>query len=112
MQRIRSVLWFTCKTVLIVSLLVGSYLGGKECLRRFLWENPDYYLAEVRLTTDGTLTHEQVRTTANMELGKNIFTIDIAKAREALDAMPQVESVELQRLPPATLQPKRLKSMS
>ena len=105
-QRIRSVLWFTCKTVLLISLIVGAYLGGKECLRRFLWENPDYYLAEVRVTSDGTLTHEQVRTTANIELGKNIFTIDIAKAREALDALPQVESVELQRVLPNRIEVK------
>ncbi|MEO7319222.1 MAG: FtsQ-type POTRA domain-containing protein [Chthoniobacteraceae bacterium] len=99
-QRIRSVFLFVCKTVLFVGLIGGAYLGGKECLRRFLWENPDYFLAEVRLSTDGTLTHEQVRTTANMEIGRNIFTIDIAKAREALDAMPQVESVELHRVLP------------
>ena len=99
-QRIRAVCLFVCKTVLFVSLIVGAYLGGKECLRRFLWENPDYYLAFVNVSTDGTLTHEQVRTTANIEIGRNIFTIDIAKAREELDAMPQVESVELQRVLP------------
>lgn len=105
-QNIRAALLFTSKAVLIVGLIVGSYLGGKECLRRFLWENPDYYLAVFNVTTDGTLTHEQVRTTANIELGRNIFTVDIAKAREALDAMPQVESVELQRVLPNRIEVK------
>ena len=105
-QRIRAVLLFTCKAVLIVGVIVGSYLGGKECLRRFLWENPDYFLAHVNVNTDGTLTKQQVRTTANLELGKNIFTIDIAKAREAIDAMPQVESVELQRVLPNRIEVK------
>ena len=99
-QRFRAVLTFSAKTVLILGLIVGSYLSGKECLRRFLWENPDYYLAELHLNTNGTLTHEQVRTTSKIELGRNIFTVDLAKAREALDAMPQVESVELQRVLP------------
>ena len=99
-QRIRAVLFFTCKVVLIVSVLVGAYIGGKECLRRFLWENPDYFIAELRLNTDGTLTHELVRTTTNIEIGRNIFTIDLGKAREALDALPQVEHVELQRVLP------------
>lgn len=105
-QRIRAVLLFTCKAVLIVSVIVGSYLGGKECLRRFLWENPDYFLVHVNVNTDGTLTDKQVCTTANLELGKNIFTIDIAKAREAIDAMPQVESVELQRVLPNRIEVK------
>ncbi len=99
-KRIRSVLHFAFKTVLIVGLVLGAYVGGKECLRRFLWENPDYFLAELRLHTDGTLTHEQVRTTSEIELGLNIFTIDLAKAREKLDALPQVERVELQRFLP------------
>ena len=105
-QRLRAVMMFSCKAVLLVSVIVGAYLGGKECLRRFLWENPDYYLAFVNVNTDGTLTHEQVRTTANIELGQNIFTIDIAKAREAIDAMPQVESVELQRVLPNRIEVK------
>lgn len=100
MQRIRAIVLFSCKAVLLIGLIAGSYLGGKECLRRFLWENPDYYLAEVRVSTDGTLSHEQVRTTAKIEVGRNIFTIDLAKAREELDRLPQVERVELQRVLP------------
>ena len=99
-QRIRAVVWFACKAVLAVVIIVGSYVGGRECLRRFLWENPDYYLAELRVSSDGTLTHEQVRTTSKIELGRNIFTIDLAKAREELDRLPQVERVELQRVLP------------
>ncbi len=99
-QRFRAVMLFACKTMLLVGAIVGLYLGGKECLRRFLWENPDYFLGEMRLQTDGTLTHEQVRTTAGIELGRNIFRIDLAKARESLDKLPQVERVELQRVLP------------
>lgn len=106
LQRIRAIMFFTCKTILIVSVIVGAYLGGKECLRRFLWENPDYFLADMKLTTDGTLTHEQVRTVGNIVIGQNIFTIDIAKAREAIDAMPQVQSVELQRVLPNLIEVK------
>ncbi len=100
MQRLRAVFFFTFRLLLIVGLVTGAYLGGKECLRRFLWENPDYFLAELRLNTDGALTHEQVRTTAGIEIGRNIFTVDLAAAREALDKLPQVERVTLQRVLP------------
>ncbi len=99
-QRFRAVLAFAFKTILVVGLIVGAYLGGKECLRRFLWENPDYYLSEIRVVTDGTLTLEQVRTATGIVEGKNIFTVDLAKGREALDRLPQVERVELQRVLP------------
>ena len=99
-QRFKAVLAFVCKTILVVGFFVGAYLGGKECLRRFLWENPDYYLAEIRVVTDGPLTLEQVRTATGIVEGVNIFTVDLAKGREALDRLPQVERVELQRVLP------------
>ena len=99
-QRFRAVFAFVCKTVLIVGIGVGLYLGGKEGLRRFLWENPDYYLSEIRPLTDGTLTVEQVCNTTGIVLGRNIFTVDLAKAREALDKLPQIERVELRRVLP------------
>ncbi len=99
-QRFKAVLAFVCKTILVVGFFVGAYLGGKECLRRFLWENPDYYLAEIRVVTDGPLTLEQVRAATGIREGINIFTVDLAKGREALDRLPQVERVELQRMLP------------
>ena len=99
-QRFKAVLAFVCKTILVVGFVVGIYLGGKEGLRRFLWENPDYYLSEIRVVTDGTLTLEQVRTATGIVEGRNIFTVDLAKGREALDRLPQVERVELQRVLP------------
>ncbi len=99
-QRNRAVLAFVCKTILVVGLCVGAYVGGKEGLRRFLWENPDYFLTDVRVATDGALTREQILGTANVIEGRNIFTVDLAKARAALDALPQVERAEIQRVLP------------
>ena len=103
-QRVRAVFAFVCKTVLIVGIGAGLYLGGKECLRRFLWENPDYYLSDIRVLTDGTLTDEQVRDTSGIVVGSNIFTVDLAKAREALDRLPQIERVELRRVLPSRIE--------
>ena len=38
----------------------ASWYGGREALRRFFWQNPDYNLAEVAIHTDGSLTREQI----------------------------------------------------
>jgi cell division septal protein FtsQ len=96
-QRTRRIFSVVCKTILVIGLLVGAYVGGKEGLRRFLWENPDYFLTEVRVPTEGALTREQILTTSGIVLGRNIFSIDLAHAREALDKLPQVERVEVRR---------------
>lgn len=99
-QRNRAILFFTLKIVLLLGVLVGLYIGGKEGLRRFVWENPDLVLTDVRVVTDGALTREQIVTASTIIEGKNILTIDLTKAREALDQLPQVERAEIQRTLP------------
>ena len=48
-QRNRAVIiGFVCKALLLVGLCVGAWVGGKELLRRYLWENPDYFLSDIR----------------------------------------------------------------
>lgn len=99
-RRFRAVSGFIFKTVFFVGLIVGGWVGGKEALRRFVWENPDYYLREINFSTDGALTREQVLTASGITEGRNIFTVDMAAARTAIEKMPQVESAVLQRVLP------------
>lgn len=99
-RRFRAVSGFILKTVFLVGLCVGAWFGGKEALRRFVWENPDYYLRDINFATDGALTREQVLTTANIVEGRNIFMVDLGHAREAIEKMPQVESAVVQRVLP------------
>jgi cell division protein FtsQ len=102
-QRNRAILGFTCKLLLLSSLIAGAYIGSREALRVYLWENPDYFLSDIRVTTNGALTREQILTTAGIVEGKNIFEIDLDQARAALDQLPQVERVELQRVLPSRI---------
>ena len=102
-MRNRAIFAFVCKTILFVSCAVGAWIGGKELLRRFLWENPDYVLTDVRVTTDGALTREQILDAAQIVEGRNIFTFNITKARSELDTLPQVERAEIQRVLPSRI---------
>jgi len=99
-RRFRTVSGFIFKTIVFVGLGVGAWVGGKEALRRFVWENPDYYLREINFSTDGALTREQVVTAANIVEDRNIFTVDLGHARAAIEAMPQVETAVVQRVLP------------
>jgi cell division septal protein FtsQ len=96
-RRARAVGGFVCKFVLVVGLGAGTWIGGKEALRRFVWENPDYFLRDIGFTTDGALTREQVLSTAGLVEGRNIFTVDLGQARAAIEQLPQVESAVMQR---------------
>lgn len=96
-RRWRSISGFVFKLILFAGIVTGAWIGGKEALRRFVWENPDYFLHEINFTTDGALTREQVLTVAGIVEDRNIFTVDLAQARATIEQMPQVESAVVQR---------------
>lgn len=98
--RNKAILVLSLKFLLVVSLVVGCYFGGKEALRRLFWENPDYFLTDVRVSTDGALTREQILTTAGIVEGRNILAIDLSKAQEALTKLPQIDRIDIQRVMP------------
>lgn len=99
-RRNKAILRVAFKLILFGSLIAGAWIGGKEAMRRFVWENPDYFLRDVRVTTDGALTREQILAAAEIVEGTNIFLVDLTKAREGVEKLPQVESAEIQRLLP------------
>ncbi len=99
-RRKRIALFTVCKFVFWVALIIGTVVGGKEALRRFVWQNPDYALAEIIYRTDGTLLREDALNTAQLVEGVNIFKVDISGARARIAAMPQVDRVEVRRLFP------------
>lgn len=99
-QRNRKLLsWFS--GLLLVFSTIGVVLwGGREALRRFVWENPEYRVADVRIETDGALGRGEVLEAANIAIGVNIFSINIADARRSLLVLPQVETAEITRTLP------------
>ena len=97
-QRNRTVLVWTCKTLLAMALVGGAVYGVREGVSRMFLKNPEYNVAAVEITDDGpALTREVILSTAGLRLGQNIFSVSLSKAREALIALPQVERVDLQR---------------
>ena len=102
-QRNRKVLMFLCKIILLASVIGGIYYGGRECLNRFLWKNPDYNLATIEINDDGTLSREQILNATGIVEGTNIFSINLSKAREHLSELPQVEHADLERILPGKI---------
>lgn len=91
------------KVLMLVSALAVAAFGGRTLINRLIWQNPTYALADIRVTTDGLLTRAQILEIIEIEEGRNIFTVDVKKARAALDVLPQVERVEIRRVLPDRL---------
>lgn len=102
-QRNRLVTKLFFSVVVVAGLTAGAVIGGKHALSRFLWNNPDYRIAEVDVSTDGTLPREEVMRAAGISEGANIFSIKLSTARERLEHLPQIERAELKRVLPNRL---------
>jgi cell division protein FtsQ len=102
--RNRTIFMFCCKMVLWTSVVSGVCFGGREAFRRFFWENPDLFLKEIRVSTDGSLTREQLLLHAELSEGRNIFSVDPTLVRSRIALLPQVERVEVQRILPDRLE--------
>jgi cell division protein FtsQ len=99
-QRVRKALAVTFKLIVLGAVLAGLWIGAREGTQRFFWENKALFLTDIRVQRDGTLTREQIISTAGIVVGENIFKTDLSAARKALDRLPQVERVEMQRTLP------------
>jgi cell division protein FtsQ len=100
-QRNRFILAWSCRILLAAATVGAVVYGVREGMRRMFWENPEYRLATVELNDDGKgLTREMIMEKAGIQLGQNLFSFSLTKAREAISTMPQVERVELRRVMP------------
>lgn len=90
-------------TFLAVVVLAGAVVGAWYVKDRFFLENPHYNLQDLEVKTDGTLPQDTIVKTAGLQPGVNLFKLDLAEAARRLEALPQVESVRLQRSFPSTV---------
>ncbi|HEV7403908.1 MAG TPA: FtsQ-type POTRA domain-containing protein [Chthoniobacteraceae bacterium] len=95
--RFKAVSWFLFKFIVFSAVCAGLWFGGREGFRRYVWENPYFFLNETQVHTDGTLTREQILVAAGVTDTMNFFQLNLDKVRGALEALPQVEHVELDR---------------
>ncbi len=98
--RNRRVLVLLAKVVLAVALCAGVYLGAREALRRFFFDNPDYRLSTLGVQTDGTLLRDQVLKVAQLSEGLNIFSVNLAQVHDRLQRLPQIDEVQVERRMP------------
>ena len=92
--------WRLVKVCALVALLGGIGYGSTVGWKKFFWQNPDYALTDITFATDGTLTRDQARAVAKIKPGANIYSYKTGPIRDALLALPQVESVEVVRYLP------------
>lgn len=100
-KRNQRLLVVSCKLMLLFAALGGMVYGVRVGMDHFFWENPEYDLSVVELRNDGAiLTREMVMESARLEMGTNVFSINLAGVREAISRLPEVREVDVRRVLP------------
>jgi cell division septal protein FtsQ len=102
-HRIRNALALVSRVTLVALVCGAVYVGAREAARRLFFENPDYQLKTIELQTDGTLQREQVLKAADLREGENIFSVNLARVRDRIQELPQIDDVEVIRKMPSEI---------
>jgi len=94
------VLWKMLVFLLVVIVLA---VGGRLALGKFLFRNTEYALQHLESHLDGVMKPEELVSLTGFEEGKNLFLLDLDLARRKLAALPEVRSVNLERILPDTI---------
>jgi cell division septal protein FtsQ len=89
--------------LILLSLLGAGLFGAQRLLNSLFFNNPDYAVHSVEVTSDGDLGRDVVLRAAQIEDGSNIFSINLSAVEDRLRSLPQVEEVDVQRLLPDKL---------
>jgi cell division protein FtsQ len=97
-------IFFLFSVLLIVgSSIAGVVFGAKRALNAWFFENPDYAVRNIDVTTDGKLNRDAILKTAEISEGVNIFQVNLLQLQERLRSLPQVEESRVQRVLPNKL---------
>ncbi len=102
-HRNKRILVAVSKILLCVAFIWGGVYGLRYGAKRFFFENPDYRLTKIEVRTDGTLQTEQVLRTADLHEGENIFSVNLARVRDQLQQLAQVDEVQVVRIMPGEI---------
>jgi cell division protein FtsQ len=102
-HRNRRILVLLSKIVLVLVLVAGVVIGVRYGAKHFFFENPDYQLSQIEIQTDGTLQKDQILKTAELREGVNIFGVNLARVRDQLQQLPQVDEVQVIRKLPSEI---------
>ncbi len=98
---------FTVKAIAVgLGTVFGLYLlwrTGEWGLNQFVYENPDFAIAQVDIQTDGIIAPDQLRRWSGVSPGSNLIAVDLASVKRNLELVSTIDTVSIERILPRTL---------
>jgi len=96
-QRRHRTLRAIVSVVFWVGLAVGTGFGFHAIINKFFLQNPEYNLRVVDTDLDGLMSRDEAVRLAGLQLGTNIFRVDLGAAEHAFQQIDQIDTITIQR---------------
>lgn len=103
-RRITFVFGAIWQSLFFTSLLISSWLGANKLIAKFFYKNPCYNIHRICINSDSVFSDQEVLKLTGLQLGDNIFTVNLETVRQKLLSVDQIGTVVLRRIVPDTLQ--------
>jgi len=102
-RRLGALLWTTTKIVSGVALVAGVALGVGYGAYRYALSSPRFAVSKIEIEGAVRLAQPEILALAGVEPGKNLFTLDTAKAEAGLLSNPWIREAHVERALPSGL---------
>lgn len=91
-------------------VVIGPFFGlyllwrvGEAGLNAFVYQNADFAIQQIDVTTDGVIAPDQLRRWTGVKPGANLIALDLAAVKRNLELVSVIDSVSVERVLPRTL---------
>ena len=77
--------------------------GGQWLTNRLMYENAAFTVRKVDVTTDGVMTHAEIRRFVILRPNQNLYALDLAAVKRDLEMLPWIRHAFVERVLPETL---------
>jgi cell division protein FtsQ len=88
-----------CGVVLAMIVVVGVtvHIGLRMLVDRVLFNNPRYQLAKIDIEPAGHFSPRMIRQAAGLDLGENLWTLNLRQIAQDVETLPNVSSARVER---------------
>jgi cell division protein FtsQ len=90
-------LWGGIVLAMIVAVGAGLHYGLSYALDRMLYSNPHYLLNKIEIEPRGHFSEHMIRQAAGLEMGQNLWTLNLPQITRDVEKLPNVSSAKVER---------------
>jgi len=102
-QLVQTATWTGIVVAMFIVVGIGLHFGIGYILDRVLYTNPAYALSDIQVYPPKHFSPRMIRQAADLEIGENLWTLDLPKIVAALEQLPSVSRAQVERHFPDTL---------